>query len=156
MSRLYRLPDEILRIIFEYSHNMMFRDVVVQFLKTVKWDIVNLDPYSPYPISPWTPSVSTSILIFKNEALSRSAVGWRYVYNRRTNDMYVHDVTVMGRRSVDSFMHTIGKYPGRFSFVEMKNYDKKRLHDLCEQNGLPHRSSYARDKLVTYLLKQPD
>lgn len=152
MSRLYRLPDELLRIIYEYSHNMLFRDVVVQLLRTVKWDLINLDPF---PIAPWSPSVSSSVILFKNEALARSAIGWRYVYNRRTNDMYVHDITVMGRRSVDSFMHAIGKYQ-RFSFVEMKNYDKKRLHELCAQNGLPHRSSYTRDKLVTYLLKQPD
>ena len=153
MSQLYKLPDEILRIIFEYSHNMLFRDVTLQFLRIIRHSITDL---SPYPLPPYIPSVVTSILIFKNNDLLKSAIGWRYVHNRRTNDLYVHYVTVLGAHTSDTFSKAIGRYPYRFSFVAMRHYDKAKLHELCAANGLPHRKSYTRDKLVTYLLKQPD
>ena len=151
MSQLYRLPDDILRIIFEYSHNMLFRDVVAQFLRIIRYSITELSPY-PFPF----PSVVTSFLIFKNNDLLKSAIGWRYEHNRRTNDLYVHGITVLGARTSDTFSRAMNGYPARFSFVQMRHYDKAKLHELCAANGLPHRKSYTRDKLVTYLIKQPD
>ena len=150
---LYRLPDELLDIIFEFSHNMVFRDVILQMRRIVKYRIMQLPPF---PFAPYVPSVMSSVLVFQNNDMSKSAVGWRYVHNRRTNDLYVHDITILGRRTTDSFSQSIGKYPARFSFVNMKYYDKAKLHELCKDNGLPIRKSYTKDKLITYILKQPD
>lgn len=153
MEMLYRLPDELLDIIFEMSHNMVFRDVILQMRRIIKYKIMQLPSF---PFAPYAPSVISSVLVFRNNDMTKSAVGWRYVHNRRNNDLYSHEITILGTRTTDSFSHAVGRYPARFSFVNMKYYDKAKLHELCKDNGLPHRKSYTRDKLITYLLKQPD
>ena len=150
---LYRLPDELLDIIFEFSHHMVFRDVVLQMRRIIKYKIMQLPAF---PLVPNVPSVMSSVLIFKNSDMTKSAVGWRYVNNRRNNDLYSHEITIFGTRTTDTFSHTVGRYPARFSFVNMKYYDKAKLHELCKDNGLPIRKSYTKDKLITYILKQPD
>lgn len=153
---IYRLPDEMLDVIFEYSHNMSYRDVILQMRRIIKYKITQLPPFPNIPFAPYNPSIMSSVIVFKNSELTKSAVGWRYVHNRRNNDIYAHDITIFGTRTTDAFSHTIGRFPARFSFLSLKYYDKTKLHKLCTDNGLPIKKSYTKDKLITYILKQPD